>query len=342
MKEFTGFLHGVNLGGWLSQCDHTKETYDTFITEKDIENISKWGLDHIRVPIDYDLVETETGEYIESGFDYIQRAIDWCGKFGLNMILDLHKTFGFSFDSGENEEGFFEKKEYQERFYRLWEKLAEKFGKYSDRLAFEILNEVTDKEYCDEWNRISVECIKKIREFAPDIKILIGGYYNNSIESLGDLVMPYDENIVYNFHCYEPLIFTHQGAFWAPGMDPSFRTPLAISYKKMAELSKQYLEQVTVGFDGFGEDEMLSAAYFDKYFEEAVKIAEERNVALYCGEYGVINLAEPEDTLEWYKFISSSFDKFHIGRSAWNYKEKDFGLIDEHMKPVVDEVVKLL
>ena len=101
MKEFTGFLHGVNLGGWLSQCDHTKETYDTFITEKDIENISKWGLDHIRVPIDYDLVETETGEYIESVFDYIQRAIDWCGKFGLNMILDLHKTFGFSFDSGE-------------------------------------------------------------------------------------------------------------------------------------------------------------------------------------------------------------------------------------------------
>ena len=32
MKRFEGFEHGVNLGGWLSQCvSYEKEHFDTFI-----------------------------------------------------------------------------------------------------------------------------------------------------------------------------------------------------------------------------------------------------------------------------------------------------------------------
>lgn len=64
------------------------------------------------------------------------------------MILDLHKTYGFSFDEGESESGFFESEELQERFFRLWEEIAKRFGKYHDCVAFELLNEVTNKEYC--------------------------------------------------------------------------------------------------------------------------------------------------------------------------------------------------
>ena len=233
MRSFTGYEHGINLGGWLSQCDHSQERYETFITEKDIEIIGGWGLDHVRVPVDYELVETKSGEYIESGFEFVQKAYDWCRKYNLNMILDLHKSFGYSFDDGHNEHGFFENEEYQERFYRLWEEFAKRFGKYYEHMTFELLNEVTKKEYCDLWNNISTKCIEKIRKYAPEIKIIIGGYYNNSIQALPDLAMPVDENIVYTFHCYEPLIFTHQGAQWTAGMDANFRMPLSVSYAKM-------------------------------------------------------------------------------------------------------------
>lgn len=342
MRKFEGYEHGINLGGWLSQCDHTKERYENFIKEDDVKKIASWGLDHVRIPVDYDLVETKDGEYIEYGFEIIDRAYAWCEKYGLNMILDLHKTFGFSFDFGENEVGFFENKDYQERFYRLWEKFAKRYAKGYDRMAFELLNEVTDKEYCDTWNRISTECIKRIRIFAPDKYIIIGGYYNNSIEALPDLAKPYDDKIVYTFHCYEPLIFTHQGAYWAPGMDPAFRMPLQTSYKEMGELSKEYLSQVTVGFDGFDQSASLGTEFFDKYFAKAVAVAEERNVPLYCGEYGVINLADAKDTLSWYEIISASYEKFKIGRSAWSYKEMDFGIIDAHMDEVRDALLKLL
>ena len=342
MKLFEGYMHGVNLGGWLSQCDHTKERYDTFIVEADVEKFKGWGLDHIRVPVDYNLFEDEAGNYIESGFEYIQKAIDWAGKNGLNMVLDIHKTYGFSFDDGENEEGFFENESYQERFYKMWEELSRRYGKYSDRLAFELLNEVTKKEYCDKWNEISTECIKRIRAIAPDIKILLGGYYNNSIEALKDLAMPYDANVIYNFHCYEPLIFTHQGAYWVKGMDTSFRMPFESTYAEYIKNMDEYLDHFAEKIESDDESKILGIEYFDGLIAEAVRVANERDVALYCGEFGVINLADPEDTKKWYEMICSCFDKYEIGRAAWSYKEMDFGLVDEHMSSVIGDVIKAI
>lgn len=342
MKTMKGYMHGINLGGWFSQCDHTKERYENFIREEDISAISLWGLDHIRVPVDYDLVEDADGNYKEEGFAYIKRAIDWCGRYGLNMILDLHKTFGFSFDDGENECGFFDREDYQERFYRLWEQFAERFGKYKYRLAFELLNEVTKKEYSDKWNSISDECIRRIRRYAPDITILVGGYYNNSIEALIDLDPPCDENIVYNFHCYEPVIFTHQGAYWIKGMDTSFRMPLDLTYGEYADRACEQLDHYYIALDGFDRSDRFGTEFFEKLISEAVRVAEERDVALYCGEFGVIDLAEPEDAAEWYRMICSVFDRYGIGRAAWSYREMDFGLADEHMKSVINDVLEYL
>ena len=342
MKTWEGYQKGVNLGGWLSQCDDTEETYSTFVVEEDIKTIKGWGMDHIRLPFDYELIEDKEGNPVESGYGHIQDAIDWCGKYGLNMVLDLHKTMGYSFDDAFGERGFFDSDALQERFYKLWENVASRFGKYEDRVAFELLNEVTDKDYCDRWNKISYECIRRIRKIAPAIKILVGGYWNNSVDSVKDLAMPYDENIIYNFHCYEPLIFTHQGAPWIPTMDTSFRIHIDATYKEMDDAGVKNLSQVTTGFSGFSGDDHLSSAYFEKIFKEAIDTAEERNVALYCGEYGVIDRVAPEDALKWYKMINQVFKANGIGRSAWNYKKMDFGISDERMDAVRDELVKYL
>ncbi len=341
MREFKGYVHGVDLGGWYSQCDHSEERYDNFIKEEDFKVIAGWGLDHVRLPIDYELVEDNEGNYKAKGFERIRFAIDTARKYNLNVVLDLHKTFGYSFDVGYGESGFFENEKYQERFYKLWEKLASEFTGYGDNLVFELLNEVTKKEYSDTWNRISTECIKRIRAILPDVWILLGGYYNNSIEALKDLAMPYDDHVVYNFHCYDPVIYTHQGAGWVEGMDTSFRISVDASFAEMAKA----MEEQTKNMGTFGDpdpNKRLSTEYFDKNFAEAVRIAEERNTPLYCGEYGVIENATPEDTLKWYEMISESFNKYGIGRAAWSYREMNFGLTDDRLEGVRDKIIKLL
>ncbi len=316
MLKEKGFYKGVNLGGWLSQCDYSEDRLNHFITEKDIAVIASWGLDHVRIPIDYNILENEDGTYKEEGFARITTALEWCRKYNLNTVLDLHKTSGFSFDFGEKEDGFFDSEALQERFYCLWDQIAKRFGNNPEHIAFELLNEVTAKEYIDTWNRISNECIKRIRVYAPDTLILVGSYYNNSACAVKDLADPYDKNVIFNFHCYDPLKFTHQGATWTDALDPADR----FTYEECD----------------------ITPAFFDDFFASALAKAKECNTILYCGEYGVIDVVSPEETLKWYKDINSIFEKYGIGRSAWSYKQMDFGLSDSRLDGIRDELVKYL
>ena len=342
MEEWTGYTKGINLGGWFSQCKHTEDHYRSFIHDSDFERIHSWGCDHVRVPIDYELLEDNEGHSLENGFSYIQKVTELCRRNGLKIILDLHKTFGYSFDPEEKETGFFQSKKYQNRFYHLWETIARRFGDQSDILAFELLNEVTNQAYSETWNEVASECISRIRSISPKVFILVGGYGYNSVNAIKDLLLPVDERIVYNFHCYEPIIFTHQGAYWIPSMDPGFRISIHSNYRTFKMNTDSIMPGRSMGFDCFSAEEVLGSSYFENLFSEAVSIAKERNIHLYCGEYGVIDRVDPEEILLWYKMIHPVFDKYRIGRAAWSYKKMDFGISDKRMDRVRDELVSYL
>lgn len=316
MKELKGFKRGVDLGGWFSQCDYSKETLDSYITPADFARIASWGLDHVRLPIDYNILEKPDGSYDSEGFARVETAVKTAIANSLNIIIDLHKTAGFSFDNGENETGFFEERAYRDRFIALWEQIAQHFAKYDGNIAFELLNEVTDQKYITVWNECANECIAAIRLYAKTVPVLVGSYWNNSASAVKDLSSPYDENTFYNFHCYDPLKFTHQGATWTDMIDPAER----------------------ISFDEAG----ITEDSFEQLFSSAIEKAEKENTGLYCGEYGVIDIADPEDALKWFKVINTVFERHGIGRAAWNYKGKDFGIIDDHMSPVRDELIKFL
>lgn len=317
MLREKGFYKGVNLGGWMSQCDYSDNRLNNFIKEEDIAKIASWKLDHVRIPVDYNVLEEAAGVYKAEGFAHFDRAIAWCRKYNLNVVFDLHKTAGFSFDSGEKENGFFDSEEYQERFYLLWEEISRHYGNDPEHIAFELLNEVTEPSYIDAWNRISNECIRRIRAIAPDTMILVGSYYNNSAPAVKDLAAPYDDKVIYNFHCYDPLHFTHQGAPW-----------LAHVLKVEERLS----------FDASG----IESSYFEERFASAIEAAKNNNTELYCGEYGIINIVSPKDTVKWYKAINQVLEAHNIPRAAWSYKEMDFGLSDARMDGVREELLKYL
>ena len=342
MRKFEGFEKGINLGGWLSQNTLTKEHMDSFIKESDIEKIASMGVDHVRLPIDYSVIETEDCEDIESGYTYIDNCYSWCKKYGLNMILDLHKAAGYIFDDSDNCKDFFLDAKLKQRFINLWIKLAKRYGKLSDSMAFEILNEVVDPSVKDIWNDIAEETIKEIRKYAKDTWILIGGTRNNSVISIKELRAPVDKKIVFNFHCYEPLIFTHQAAYWVDGMTEDFRISypkdLGEYYKVALNTIGAFYADLTKGYDGV----MCDKEFFKRYFKEAVDVAEKYDVPLYCGEYGVIDRAATDGVLNWFKDINAAFNEYGIHRAAWSYKQMDFGITDDHYKDIYDELIKFL
>ena len=168
----------------------------------------------------------------------------------------------------------------------------------------------------DAWNRIADQCIRRIRRIAPNHLILVGGYHNNSAHAVPALNPPADARVLYNFHCYEPLAFTHQGAPWVPQLDQAARPDF-------------------IGMN-------LPGDYFDSLFAPALEAAEKNGTELYCGEYGVIDRAAPEDTIRWFRMIHDCFERHGIARCAWSYKEMDFGLSDRRLDGVRHELLSLL
>lgn len=353
MRTFDGYEKGVDLGGWLSQCgkNYTEEHYSTFITQKDIDRIASWGCDHVRLPVDYNVVQTENGEFIESGFRHIDDCIRWCKEKNMKIVLDLHKTCGYVFDDASYC-SFFTDERLQEMFISLWMEFARRYKDNPD-IAFELLNEVTDPSTATPWNRIAAKTIQQIRSVTATKKIVIGGIYNSSIYGLTLLDAPVDENIVFTFHCYSPMVFTHQDAPWVAAMPKGYR----ISYPlPLPDMQKASFEVFGPDFDGEftafseklkaeGKDPntaLLSATFFEAIFADAIRVAEKYNVPLYCGEYGVIERADRDSTLAWYQSIHAALDAHKIARSAWSYKQMDFGIVDSLNDNIRDEIIKCL
>ena len=345
MKQLTGFMKGVNLGGWISQfAKYDKNHFDTFITEKDIDYIASLGFDHVRVPVDYNVLEDEDGAPKEDGFNYLKNCREWCEKNHLNMLIDLHECYGYSFDPLKKDmdrEKFFYDDALQARFMNLWKRIATTFKDYPDQVAFEPLNEVVLVELADAWNEIAGRYIHMIREICPELIIIVGGVCYNNVQSVPKLDLPVDEKVVYNFHCYEPMVFSHQSAYWMEGMPLDFH----IGYPKTLEEYRRAADELPCDLGGAvfqaGIRE-IGPGFFEDIFAPAVEKAQKDGVCLYCGEYGVIDQADPEDRLRWMKDIHVAFEKYGIGHALWNYKQKDFGLVDESFASIKDRFIEIV
>lgn len=343
MKEFTGFRKGVNLGGWLSQCDnndYSQEHFSSFITASDFDRIAAWGLDHVRLPFDYNVIMTDDGKFLEEGFKWLDFAVEQCEKRGLNIVLDLHKTAGFVFDDASYC-SFFEDERLQALFVKLWQEMSRRYGTKKNTV-FELLNEVTETRFAQKWNEIAAKTITEIRKIAKNTPIMYGGIRNNSIYGLTLLDKPVDDNVVFDFHCYSPLVFTHQKAYWVPELPKDFELEYPQTECALLDYTRRFFGDK---YDDEFDPENTATAdsgYFERLFEQAKQISEKFGVPLYCGEYGVIDQSDPESTVRWFADIHAALDKMNISRAAWTYKQKDFGLIDEHYSGVLDKLVKLL
>ena len=270
----------------------------------------------MRIPFDYNILQRSDGTLLPEGLGRLDRALALCDKYGLRAVLDLHKTQGFSFDAGEHEAGFFENERCQALFYGIWEALARRYGERHDRVVFELLNEVTEAKYLPAWKRISAEATRRIRLYAPETVILLGSYQWNSARTVPELDAPCDRRVVYNFHCYEPHSFTHQGAWWMPELKERAGLPYAASG--------------------------VSEAFFEDLLQGAVQKAAREGTELYCGEYGVIDVVPPGEALPWFRDLHAVLERHGIARSLWSYKEMDFGLCDGRLDAVRPELLTLL
>lgn len=337
------FLAGVNLGGWLSQYRVASDEHlSSFITERDIATIASWGLDHVRLPVDYPIVEDDAtpGQYREQGLAYIDRCIEWCERHGLGVVLDLHHAPGYSFGRLETN-NLFESEQQLGRFVGIWKMFAQRYRSVGEHLRMELLNEVVEPT-SERWNGLAHRTIAAIRAIDRQRTIVYGGNYYSSIDELANIdLVEKDDRIIYTFHFYKPLLFTHQHARWdafAKAYQQSSEYPgrlpnLAAFIAAHPEYEQKNQELPT---DTMDADLLL------RYFRPALDFMQRTGRPLYCGEFGVVEGASIPSRIRWHRDVIDLLNAHGIGRAVWTYKAMNFPLVDAQGQVVSDELIRVV
>ena len=324
-----GYLTGVNLGGWISQygkkgMDH----FRTFVTERTIEKVASLGFDHVRVPVDDALIESAPFVPYEEGLSFLDSCLSWCKKYGLNMILDLHAAPGYSFSTlGEN--SLFDDPVKMDRFVWIWELFAKRYLAERDNLAMELVNEMVEPD-STRWNALAHRTVAAIRAIDPTRWIVFGGNNYNAVSELKNIdLIENDDHILYNFHFYEPLPFTHQKAGWN-AMLSEYTRDLELFYPgpftRIAEFcAPRPADEPQSIAPLIGR--MNDKALLYEMLQPAVDFIEKTGKPLYCGEYGVIDVAPADSRTRWARDITDWFLAHDIGRAVWSLHKMNFGLI---------------
>jgi hypothetical protein len=328
---------GINLGGWISQCRNmTPEHIAEFIRKRDIEQIAEWGLDHVRLPFDYHVFEDDAQPFVykEDGFAVIDKVIAWCREFGLNLVLDMHKAQGYSFAQYKTENALFTDEQTQNRFVSLWREFARRYKSEGDNILFELLNEIVDS-HGGTWNKIARKAIEAVHEVDAERYILLGGPYYNSAAGLETLEIYDDERILYNFHFYEPFLFTHQRARWTSLKDTGIIQP----YPGKLAGYDIIMEQAPDHIGGGTAETVFDIVFLEEKLAPAITFMNKTGKRLYCGEYGAIDHADMDSRVNYLRDLNALFDKYKIGRACWTYKSMNYAAVDEEGKAVSMELV---
>lgn len=325
-------MRGVNFGGWFSQIDAIEEKdpkifpgtlrhMETFLGPEDFRRVQTWGFDHVRLPVDFfNVFKGAELKPDETALRLLDRAIDGILAAGLRVIFDLHKCPGHDFHEGTSrDQTFFSDPAMRADAKKVWVHLAERYGSRPGVLL-EVLNEPVAPDAAT-WNRVKDEMAAHIRRHAPKATIVVASNRWNNPAQFEHLTPLDDDNVLYSFHYYLPLLFTHQKAPWIVGEHMRQSRTYPGTYTLPPDTQSR-LPLETGHWD---------RAQIDRSLEHVARFRAKYQVAVGCHEFGVyVGGADRASQLNWMRDFLSVLRDHGIGWSYWNYKNLDFGLISRN------------
>ena len=314
------FNRGVNLTSWFHFIPNAQQIQFTKFTKQDFINIKSLGCDVIRLPIDLRLMTNDEPDYTIDPlfYYYLDQVIDWAEDLGLHLILDNH-TGGVGVPTDPDIDNF---------LVPVWTQMAQRYKDRSNLIYYEVLNEPHDISDAM-WNGIQQKVVDAIRRVDQTHTIIVGPAGWNSYHNLKDMPVYADDNLIYTFHFYDPMIFTHQGAFWGnpPTLESLAGVPFPYDAARMpvcpAELEGTYWEERILNYHNEGTVE-----YVRELIDIAVDFQATRNVPIFCGEFGALmNNSYNEDRVRWHRVVRNYLEENGIAWTIWEYKG-DLGLFE--------------
>lgn len=269
------------------------ETWGPEFEVDDLAAIADAGFTAVRVPARWsDWAASEAPYAIEDEFlDRIRAVVDRALELDLAVVINIHHYDAVNDDPVAE----------RDRFLAIWDQLATAFADRPSTVVFEVLNEPNGTLIDRVWNDLVADTVAVIRESNPGRTIMVGPAEWYRVGDLARLELPADDNVIASFHYYEPFVFTHQGAGFVEGADAWLGTP-------------------------WGSDE--ERARISQEFATAAAWADERDVPVFLGEFGVLSDADPADRIEWLDFVRREAEALGFSWGYWDWATIDFGAFD--------------
>lgn len=281
---------------------------DYLLSEDDIRFMAECGATVVRLPLNYRHFEDDSKPFVykEEGFRKLDRVLEWCAKYKLYAILDLHSVQGWQnpdwhCDNDSNHTYFWNHPHFIDRYVSLWEALADHYKDNQTVAGYDVMNEpvcnswrgkfTSPERYQPDWAKINSvfhRVVKAVRAIDPrHIIFLEGDYFASRFSGFEE---PFDSNLAYSSHNY-----THTG--FGPGCYPG------IQDNQMKNLESQ-------------EKEFLN--------HEGTQFTEKHHVPLWVGEFGSVYngpAVEIPDRLRALDDQLTVFERYGAHWTTWTYKD---------------------
>jgi endoglucanase len=314
---------GVNLGSFYAQTrDISQARIDAYMSEADMQALKAMGFDHVRLSINpaFLIANAKTGTLREAPLAMLDKTVGQLTAAGLNVILDIHPEEDWKALLLHGDDG-------AASLYAFWSQFAAHFAKSDpERVFFETMNEPSmDDLY--RWEGIQDRAVAVIRRAAPRHTIIATAAAWGHQDGLLAMEPVRDDDVIYTFHDYDPMWFTHQGATWSTATLAFLH---GVPYPSTPEnvepvLAEEPDARVRLQLQRYGEDHW-DAKRIDVEIAAAAKWGEQHGVPVYCGEFGVYKTySDPKMRVAWINDTRSALDRHHVGWAMWDY-DGGFGL----------------
>jgi sugar phosphate isomerase/epimerase len=245
---------GISIHEWLNWAPVT-ETGDyrwppyndlkEWGSTRDFARIKALGFDFVRLSVDPGpLLATESAKR-EEALERLEEAVRLVTAYGLKVVFDLHPVSQVPAWSDKALEVSADE-EMAAHYRAVVTSVAGMLTRVGAKVtALELMNEPQyypcDGEGGREWKSVLQGLVDAARKAASDLTLIVSGACGGNVKGLVQLdpAALDDDRVLYSFHFYEPLDFTHQGVAeasdvkGAPWPADAVATPLALIYSKL-------------------------------------------------------------------------------------------------------------
>ncbi len=188
------------------------------LKDDDYSRIATLGMNSVRFYLQYTWLKDEDKTDF---FEYLDKQIVLAKKYGIYLIINLH-YFGEASNVKRGLDDGFYKGNPKYDLNNFWKKISDRYKDEPTIAAYDLLNEpstsrrLSEEKLYEKYNEI----ISTLRENGDEHIIIVSDPVNKFSKELKkdtNKSSPFnklrDKNIVYQFHWYEPIEFTHQGFF---------------------------------------------------------------------------------------------------------------------------------